>query len=56
MLKNRALFGDFDTYRLKSYRNSVLAVELNFSLKYDLWTRINISGVQIFYELLSEEN
>lgn len=53
ILKNRALFGKMDAYQLKSYTNSTLALELDLSLKYDLWTRINISGVEIVYELLS---
>lgn len=53
VLKNRALFGKLDTYKLKSYTNSMVAVEFDFALKYDLWTRINISNVEIFYELTS---
>ena len=31
----------------------MVAVEFDFVLKYDLWTRINISNVEIFYELTS---
>ena len=55
VLKNRALFGKLDKYQLKSYTNSVIAVEFNFALKYDLWTRINISSVEVAYTLFQAD-